>query len=127
MMPTLSVVQAATVGVGAGGLLAASSLANKGTATMRTDDWVRVAKTALVGGVVAGGVYSLMWNGLKMADMAGSQNYVKIGAGGGAIFGIAMAIQQKRMDDLPYLAMTTGGGAVVGAGIGWLMNYKDLQ
>ena len=127
MTPNLSVVQAATVGVGVGGLLAASSVANLGTATMRRDDWVRVAKTALVGGAVAGGVYSLMWNGLKMADMAGSQNYVKIGAGGGAIFGIAMAILQQRLDDLPYLAMTTGGGAIVGAGVGWLMNYKDLQ
>jgi len=126
MTPNLSVVQAATVGVGVGGLLGASRLANLGTARMRREDWVSVAKTSLIGGLVAGGVYSLMWNGLNMADMAGSQNYVKIGAGGGAIFGIAMAILQQRMDDTRYLAMATAGGAAVGAGVGWLMNYKDL-
>jgi len=126
MIPNLSVVQAATVGVGVGGLLGASQLSNLGTARMRREDWVRVAKTSLVGGVVAGGVCSLMWKGLNMADMAGSQNYVKIGAGGGAIFGIAMAILQQRMDDTRYLAMATAGGAAVGAGVGWLMNYKDL-
>lgn len=126
MIPSLSAVNPTIVGAGVGSLLGAISLSRVGKGTLSKSDLIKATKLSLAGGIVAGGVWWTINKGITMSEMSGSTNYIKIGAAGGAALGLAVAMQQNRLDDARYLLISAGGGSFIGVVIGGLVNYKDL-